>query len=556
MKKIGFVILVLPSLVLAQEVQITEIQPFKVGSEEEWFEFTVNSKTPIDIAQWKISNGKTTKTIKTVKEALIMPAGLTLLTTDPFTEESLAFTAPEPLYFSWTKSPVSLANDGATITISDADDQVLSQVTYPKGKSGTRSAYKYSEVFNWESVLQKVYPLIFRNDGNSFFQHTKGRKNNELPSDPATIELLVSEISPDRDSEKGGDFIEIYVKSGPSKINLKYLEIKHNGTPLYYFDSDFWVSPDQFITLYVGKDTTGIVKNTAPYVLYSSAKSGLSSGSGTVELILFSDTSYETTEDFVCYQDEKLSATEAKRVAKNSLNWSSECIEIHDLIANESMARVTTFADTNTKNDFFRHFNGSPGLPNILQNQKPTAVITVQNTGNVQGVAPFSVNLTGENSTDPDGPKDIKTYQWLLENNIFSTAPNPPSFKLNELGTYKVVLTITDFSGASDRVEQIFQVVDKPVRYAGNSRSGGSTKQGKAKVLELLNPKSKKVAPENFFDDFLAQAPASFWKEIEKPPVPRSSFDPPKIETASTPVISRKQQWLHKNIGWAFVEEF
>ncbi len=544
--------------IVIANVWITEVQPFKVSEEEEWFEFLVEDEQLVDIENWKISNGSTQKIIGEVRDSLVYKES-ERFTGSGSTQDSLIFKPNQKHYFTWNKSPVLLKNTGGTVQILNNNDELLSEFVYPKGKYGTRATYKYAEVFNWDSLKNRIYSLIFRKDYGNNFKHTKGEENQKSPVFAEDTIILISEISMNRDQEKGGDFIEIYFKEGGSKINLKYMEIKYNGTSLYFFEDDFWVSSGQFLTLWVGKNFSGIVKNTAPYEIFSDKKIGLSTGSGTIELILMSDTSYEETEDFICYMDETLSKTEQNRVDKNAENWTGNCIDISKIIPNQSIARTSNWRDSNHESDFFDHFNGTPGKINLLKNQKPQAVITVQGSGKIKNTAPFSINLTGENSTDPDGKKDIKTFIWKLEGEIFSEKENPNSFKLEELGEYEVSLEITDFSGETDKVSQIFSVIP-----TGSATLASQSKGGKALIKELLEGKQKeeeRTKDNDFFSDFLENAPDSFWEEMMEPPKQKSSFDPrgdeiEKVVDLKKKKIEKKKKWIAKNIGWAFVEDF
>lgn len=545
------------SLVFSQWAQITEVQPFSIGDESEWFEFLVRTgREPIDIAEWKISNGKTEKVIGDFRESLIVPSDIELLSGSGYTQDQIIVGPNQEAYLAWKKSPISLVNSGGIVQVLNEKNEKISEFIYPAGKTGKRKDYAYSEVFNWDGVLQKIYPLMFRENFDGKFIHTKGFSNQSSPTFPEDTQILISEISPDRDTEKGGDFIEIYFRAGPKKINLKYAEVKHNGTTLYFFEEDFWVSPQQFLTIWVGKDFSGITKRTAPYEIYSDKKEGLSGGSGTVEFILFSDTSFEQTEDFVCYMDEKLSQTEQRRVSKNTENWQSDCIDISTLIQNQSIARTASFSDGNSKSDFFSHYNGSPGNPNMLLNNAPVATITVQGSGKTVNTSPFYINLTGEDSTDPDGTKDLKSFIWKINGEIFSEESNPDGFKREELGEYLVELAVTDFSGETDTVSQLFSVVS-----SGGAPSGASSKSSKALIAELLAsfpPKGEKNINDEFFTEFLALAPESFWEEMMVPPIPISSFDlrGKEILQITKPVDDRREKWIAKNIGWAFVDEF
>ena len=79
------------------------------------------------------------------------------------------------------------------------------------------------------------------------------------------------------------------------------------------------------------------------------------------------------------------------------------------------------------------------GAPNI----PPTAVIR---TVSVAGTIPLTVNLSGGNSTDPDG--SIATYEWDLGNGQTATGASAQAI-YTEAGSYTVTLTVTDDRGAT-----------------------------------------------------------------------------------------------------------
>jgi PKD repeat protein len=75
-------------------------------------------------------------------------------------------------------------------------------------------------------------------------------------------------------------------------------------------------------------------------------------------------------------------------------------------------------------------------------NLPPTAVIR---TVSVAGTIPLTVNLSGSNSTDPDGT--IVSYAWDLGNGQTATGASVQAI-YTEAGTYTVTLTVTDDKGA------------------------------------------------------------------------------------------------------------
>ncbi len=498
-------------------VKINEIQVHNVGAEDEWFEFYLEGNEAVDISDWQVSNGSgTKKRFLDEKDKLVfvgggqnlagqevilnaenkVVAGNTEGTTTTLDADKLIFLPETKAWFYWNPSPISLVNDGGTAQILDASDNILDTVTYAKAKSGTSSGVAWYEIWNRHLIKGSFFPLVYKNPEDQNFRYSQGAENFISPTYPEDLELVISEVSPDRKTETGPDFIELYVKSASDEeINLKYLEIKHNGTSLYTFETDFLVSAGEFIVIKLGQSSLEIISSSSPYEIHTDKRDGLSSGSGTVEVILFSGTSFETTEDFLCWKNETLSQGEADRVADNITagNWSGDCVEISALIDNESIARDTDYSDTGSASDFFRHFNGSEGQANITQNNVPTARIRVQGSGKIAGISPFSLNVTGEDSTDPDGDHDLESFEWKINGTVFATKENPSNYKINENNEYDVVLTVTDYSGATD-TDSLRIMVSEP------SFIGGTVpkidKPLKSWIKEMLEKPVKNVQPQ------------------------------------------------------------
>jgi PKD repeat protein len=76
-------------------------------------------------------------------------------------------------------------------------------------------------------------------------------------------------------------------------------------------------------------------------------------------------------------------------------------------------------------------------------NQPPTASIR---TVSVAGTIPLTVNLSGSNSSDPDG--SIASYDWDLGNGQTGTGASIQAI-YTEAGSYTVTLTVTDDRGAT-----------------------------------------------------------------------------------------------------------
>jgi PKD repeat protein len=563
-----------PALTLAQTPTITEISPRRVNSLEEWFEFSLQSESPVDITDWVIFNDKSSRRVfGDFEDRLIIPNSLENLSgktvivdedqnlSEDFPADRLIFWPRDLEYFYWEKSPLSLPDGGGTIQILDDQGQILDEVIYPATKSGTVEGDKFAEIWNRDSgTPTQVLPLVFRDNGDAAWRHTRGELNLRLPTPIDKFEILVSEVSLDRgEPQSEVDFIELYIKSTvPDRVNLKYLEIKHNGTSLILVNQDLWVQTGDFIVLQFDGNPPAIQPITNPIQISTNERDGLSSGSGTVELILYSGTSLEVTEDFFCWKDEKLSQTEQQRVEKNINlgHWQGACFEVSELIPNESVARFISYPDSNQVADWFRHFNGSEGEENNPQNQPPVARIRIQGSGKLSGTPPFSVNPTGEDSTDPDGAKDLATFEWELNSEVFSDRENPLNFKIEIAGTYTIKLTVTDFSGAQDMTELVVTV--HRGGGVGNTDIKIEAEQWlqdiQLSATQAKDESAKEEAWVSFFKDFILVSGTDLPVLLEKSQ-PVLSFTP-----SVKPLFQRDQftltqrQRVGKNLGLIFLE--
>lgn len=96
------------------------------------------------------------------------------------------------------------------------------------------------------------------------------------------------------------------------------------------------------------------------------------------------------------------------------------------------------------------------GLNLVEQNQPPVAVIDVQ-----KDTAYMKLNVTGENSHDPDGDK--MTYLWEFEPDVTDTRENPTIYEYKTPGQKLVRLTVTDPFGNTGSAEQLFTATPKPI---------------------------------------------------------------------------------------------
>ncbi|MCB1219507.1 MAG: PKD domain-containing protein [Planctomycetales bacterium] len=96
-------------------------------------------------------------------------------------------------------------------------------------------------------------------------------------------------------------------------------------------------------------------------------------------------------------------------------------------------------------------------------NQSPNAVLAARAAAQVQlsGEVPFTVNLDGSGSTDPDGM--IVDYAWDFDGDgTFDRNGSAPSVNhtYEEAGTFNVVLRVTDDGGATDTDFAVITVGD------------------------------------------------------------------------------------------------
>ena len=81
------------------------------------------------------------------------------------------------------------------------------------------------------------------------------------------------------------------------------------------------------------------------------------------------------------------------------------------------------------------------------KNYTPRAIITTQK-GKTKNITPFSINLDGRNSTDPQN-LDLE-FEWKYPNNKIIKSKNPRSYRFTSPGKYKITLTVKNPLGLSN----------------------------------------------------------------------------------------------------------
>jgi hypothetical protein len=418
-------------------VHITELSPIAIG-EPEWFEVEVFADATIDFTNWIIRQGTSEISFSNLvlanggqclagKSTSLPETGLVkseqLNGTDfTFSEEAFVFLSADeklPLLFIGNPSPVGLPDDGGTLEIVNENDEVLATATWEKTKRGTNNGFAWGEIWNWGET--KYWPWkSFENAPT----HTRGKENKETPAFPEELEMQINEIAPNRKDDF--DFLEILIKNIPEGKRLPPWNIKHNGTELFAGGGELISENDQ-ITLFlssekIADDPVRYVNRTysndisSQKIWESSTKNGLNKTSGTLELNIWTDTSWEQNEDFVCWAKDELPEAEQTRLESHAKDWNGSCFKNENILPNESIARPVQSVDSNGTNDFFHHFNGSPQKENFPQNNPPIPKILVQGGKKIYETSLNITGLDGEMATtDPDGMHDILSWKWEIE---------------------------------------------------------------------------------------------------------------------------------------------
>ena len=102
--------------------------------------------------------------------------------------------------------------------------------------------------------------------------------------------------------------------------------------------------------------------------------------------------------------------------------------------------------------------NGNGGsTPSITTNQSPTAIFTATPTS---GVAPLEVSFNASSSSDSDG--SIISYAWDFKDGYTGTGQTI-NHTFSSIGSYNVLLTVTDDKGATSSTTKNITVTESVV---------------------------------------------------------------------------------------------
>lgn len=156
--------------------------------------------------------------------------------------------------------------------------------------------------------------------------------------------------------------------------------------------------------------------------------------------------------DAVCWQNSSPPSSEQKDIealiAANS--WEGDCINSDEIKRFESIVKIS---QNQNKESWKILLHPTPGEENTTKNSPPIAKITIQkpdgmnNADQISLETPFSLNLDGSESYDPDG--DEISYKWKFPDETIDKK-NPKSYRFDVSGNYEISLTVTDTFGSSD----------------------------------------------------------------------------------------------------------
>lgn len=523
-----------------EKVEITKINPVQLDSGDAWLEFSILSDSAVDITDWQISNTNTSQKLSELAESLVLIsdsdnfAGFSVHLNNQglakISEQDLApnFILPEDrLIFS-------AKNEGDLITFAIKSDPL------------DLAEDKTFQITNDDEVLvEKVFAKY--------------------------LQIIISEISPNNSEN---DFFELFVKKADGLVDLKNMEIRHNGKTLFFAENELLVQQGDLLSFNLLSEkirekprkyinTTILQETGETFSWEKGTKNGIVASSGTMEVILWSGTSWENpakSTDFICWADKKLNKTETKRLAANKpQNWGGDCFASDKLSKDESIARTEPQTDTNNSRDFYHHLHGSLGEKNFTKNHQPHARIKLQ-SGEFRGKS--RVNFTGREtdnsaSTDGDGLADLKKFQWEINgkscgdfaidgwnwvnDNCYLEAqkynPSYMYFDFENFVEFEVSLRVTDLAGFSDTakitISREKKIIDEEIKKTEFNYK-----------IEVAS---------DFFAEFLAQTDLVKLKELAYAEIQPAKIEPaPRYLFARDRFSAEERSAMSKNIGLIF----
>lgn len=129
----------------------------------------------------------------------------------------------------------------------------------------------------------------------------------------------------------------------------------------------------------------------------------------------------------------------------------------------------------------------------ISESSNPKAVIKIQK-GNLSSEIPFSLNLDGSDSSDPENGK--LTYEWKFPDNEIITSKNPRSYRFKEAGNFEISLTVTNPEGLSNTASLQIEAKEKTKKTKASKPKKTKFQNGDLSTTIIItevfpNPKGK-----------------------------------------------------------------
>jgi hypothetical protein len=576
-------------------LSVLKVAPATLGQTKEWLSLHIQSNHAVDLTDWSIRRGNTSKKISTLGTQLHLNethfphrniSGKTLDYIEYPPEKFILLPQKNSATIDWkyegiiwfSPSPISLPDSGGEIEILNGQNEIVSRFAYPKTKKGSRLGQKYAEIWH-QDPSSEIFPLLHWESVDI----TTVQKNfiEQRPTLPENLNIKISEISLNGGTDQD-DFIELYVSQTPVEgANIRDLQVTQNGTEILRIKKDHIVQDGDFIIIKFGNKPLQIDRNEQIHVFTGTGKKSLADSNGTLTVKLWAGTSWEEIEDFWCWKKPNISASNAMlgRIKKSGYTQ-NHCFGIAESNI-EKMSWAQNFLNPSqspiSKGEAIKkHYLGSPGQTNYWPNpinSRPQAVIRLQSTTD------FSINLTGEDSYDANGDFDIKSVQWTLftkdkqseSEEIIAYKMNPNTFYIEsikkftteqcELTKLNLELKIYDYHHTVSRKK-----LSLPLHWDQDTCTLKPPKpQKRPKMSKIFLTETKEIPLKaDFFSDVMPVIKSVYNSKIQQPAsVDQNIFDldvdgseePRELITARDKFFAAYPQitpeLLSKNIGWA-----
>lgn len=286
---------------------------------------------------------------------------------------------------------------------------------------------------------------------------------------PIAYAIELSEIS---FKDTTSDWIEITLND-TSDIPDTAVLVRGDSTITQLEPSE--IANKKFILIHFKSESENF-QNDGEILHIFTTKSGLT---GTTEQLTLETISGEII-DAVCWKNSSPPDSEIKDQEELG-HWGTNCQNSEEIDKNHSIAKI------NNQWQILPH--PTPGQKNELKNRPPTAKIEIQ-AGELQKEIPFSLNLDGSNSSDPDN--DDLTYLWSYPNNTIIEKKNPSSYRFEKAGTYNITLTVTDTLGASNKTSITITALPKSSSNKTSNKQANGDLSSSITITEIFpNPSGK-----------------------------------------------------------------